>query len=210
MSHQPAPTTQSLAVTIQKVCAVVALFVVAAIVVNLFHHFYDWPFAGPGNITKDQGLPKLEATQVLVPTDLLKFMDVHGPWLSTAEAEGLKGTSGVRNLVLFRSNGVVYSAKSVAFDGKSPWSPATTPPQITGVALQGTVLQVRTQKGDNTFTLNATEPFMVEGELSRVYVIDRANKLWVAVTGNLSFVDADQVSDPSLPPNPALSTSIGK
>lgn len=205
---KPAPKTQSIGQLVQKLCLLVAALAVVGIGLVAFHYVYDAVFTGTGNSTKEQGLPKLEPAQVLVPTDVQKFVDSHGPWLPTSESEGLRAQTGVRNLALLKANGLAYSAKSVLFDGKSPWSASTTPPQITGVAVRGTVLEIRTQKG-NTYTLNVTQPFMVEGELSRVYVVDRANKLWVASPANLNFVDAAQVADLSIPANQNLAISIG-
>lgn len=189
--------------------AILGTFLVAFIAAGIFHYYYDWPFIGTGDTTKVQPLPKLEPTAQLAPTNLQAFMNSHGPWLSTSDSMDLRSKSGVRNLALLQENGLVYSAQSVQFSTSSPWAQETNPPQITGVKVLGTTVEMQTQKGVR-YTLNASQPFMVEGNLTRVYAIDRNTKLWSAPVASLNFVSADSAIDASIPANPNLSVAIGK
>lgn len=193
----------------QIVVSLVAIVVVAA-GVGIFVYAYFVPFFGAGSSTGPQPLPTVQPTVgALIPTDVQSFKDSHGPWLSTQGALSLQSQTGVRNLALFESNGSIgYSEKSAKFDGSAPWVLASTPPELAGVTLQGTSVTIATQKGV-TYTLNVTQPFILDGVLSRVYLIDATGKLWSAPTADLSFVSAKSVSDSKLGPNPGLSTSIG-
>jgi hypothetical protein len=182
--------------------AIVLLFLAA-----VYAYIFVWPVYGPGDLTNDQPLPSVEPVIGLVPTDIDSFMDSHGPWLSSTESLALREQSGVRNLALLRSNGLSYSGQSVAFIGKEPWQKTSTPPQITGVELRDTGLIVKNQAGDR-YTLNITQPFMLEGNLEQVFVIDRDRQLWSANVADLQFVNSETVSDAGLPVNPNLSISL--
>lgn len=141
-------------------------------------------------------------------TDLQSFIASHGPWLTTSEANLLKTEVGIRNLALIQSNGVIYSSKSVKFDGKSPWKSVSNPPQIIGVNVADTTLTVETNKGD-IYTFNVTQPFMVEDNLGSIFIVDRNKKLWAAQVGLLKFEEANTLTDSGIGVNPNISTSIG-
>jgi len=98
----------------------------------------------PSSPSGGVSLPDVEQSSGLNGTDLQSFIVSHGPWLTTSEANLLKQEVGIRNLALIQSNGVIYSSKSVKFDGKSPWKSVSTPPQISGVSVNGTSLTVET------------------------------------------------------------------
>ncbi|MEK7573566.1 MAG: hypothetical protein AAB531_04025 [Patescibacteria group bacterium] len=184
--------------------AVLAIFVIAVVALYILRN-------APIDVSKetqDQPIPTIRPTSALIGNDLQRFMDAHGPWLSATDSEALRTIAGVRNLALFRSNGLVYSVMSVEFKQDSPWIKYTPPPAILGINLEEFAVKIQTQRS-TTYTLNVTQPFMLDGDLSRIYAVDAGRQLWSARIVDLNFIGADQLINPEIPANPELSLSFG-
>lgn len=178
--------------------------------IGIFGYFFWFDPLDMRSATSEQPIPGIEQREAVNrPTDLQQFRNDHGPWLSTDESEELRRTIGVRNLVVFGDNGLIYSVKSAEFQTSPPWVSTTRPPQIRGVEVRGSVVEIETAD-DNRFTFNVTQPFVLNGNLSRVFVVDRERRFWSAQVADLTFVPAEAVADPSIPANPGLTISTGR
>lgn len=162
---------------------------------------------GSDSSSKEDKLPGVGGSVGLTSTDLQSFLESYGAWLTTEQSIALQEANGVRNLAFLRDNGLMYSTKSIAFDGKKPWTKTNTSLQISGVDAVGSRMEIKTSVG-NTYLLNVTQPFVVEDNWNTVYVFDKNEQLWSAKIEELSFVDALSVADPKLGVNPELSISI--
>lgn len=189
---------------------VVVAFVIlmAAVLSVLTIHLFVYPIYPIGEVTKEQQPPDLQPTQVVAPTELQRFQEAYGRWLTTQESIGLREAIGVRNFALLFGNGnVAYAEKTTSFSPQGPWVIAR-PPEITGVAVDGTSVELSDQRR-NRFTLNVTQPFIFEGRLDRVYLVDKNGEIWSAAIAALTIGEVGEVDSVAIPPNPNLSMSYG-
>ena len=189
--------------------AIVAGVIAAAVIVAGFViHFTVYPGFPIGGVTKEQPPPALPPTSVITPTELQSFQEKYGPWLTAEESRGLRETIGVRNLALLFGNGnIAYAKKTADFSPQGPWT-VVQPPDITGVKVDGTSVELSDNRR-NRFTLNVTQPFVFEGRLGKVYLVDKSGEIWSAAISALTFSEVGEAGSVAVPANPNLSISYG-
>ncbi|MBI4133928.1 MAG: hypothetical protein HY475_00740 [Candidatus Terrybacteria bacterium] len=169
-------------------------------------HVLIQPVFPLGDATRPQKPPLLTLETPDLRTDVDRFLEQYGPWLSANEAAALRVHSGVRNLAFLRGDGsVAYAAGTADFVPAPPWT-VSRPPEITGVAVSGTSITIRDNRG-NRFTLNATQPFVFQTQLGFSYCVDQTGEIWSAPLAALFFGPADLGAGSGIAPNPALTGS---
>lgn len=169
-------------------------------------HVLIQPVFPLGGATRPQKPPSLTVQTPDLSTDLDRFREERGPWLSAGEAAALREQSGVRNLALLRGDGnASYAIGTVACFPALPWT-VSRPPEITGIAVSGTSSTIRDNRG-NLFTLNVTQPFVFPTQLGFVYCVDRGGEIWSAPLAALSFGPTNLGANPDIAPNPELTGS---
>jgi len=186
---------------------VAAAFVAGIVVVLLAFFVFAvvQPTFNLGDTTSPQPVQTLPTPETtLRSTEREQFMKDYGPWLSTEDALALRKTFGVRNLALVNTNGgVVYSENTFAFLGEEPWKPMR-PPEVVSLRIDETRVTFATNAG-REITLNVSQPFVFEGRVEIVYLIDEQGELYGAKLDQLMPYRAAQSHDPAIAPNPDLS-----
>lgn len=186
-----------------KVLTGLTITAVLACVVALIYFWYFYNLGAP----KDAD----PAYRNIIPTAMVSvtpyqsnnpWQDTY--WLSSSEAASLRDQNQVVNLAYLIRGEARYANQGVVFNPEV-WQ-KTKPLGVSSLTMDGTGLEVAL--GNYNYYLNIYQPFTIDGQTEKLYLVDEAGQFWTANLINITLVDLEAVKN-SLPvvisPNPRLS-----